>query len=417
MTRFIIPNFHVILIHFPLGLLGAGLLIEIFSFLWRRSSFRDAGRWMILLGTLAMLPAATSGAFALLDVMSQGGDASSSWFQLKANSGFSAHDWELAKDHFILTGAATLLALLAVLAWMSASDRSRRRVYPAALIALIAAMGMMIAGAWHGGEMIYRQGFGVDGKKSVEADATPNPHPSWRDKIEAYAPAGQVHVILAGVLFAFAAGSLGASLRRSKLYEKAWIIDRPVQSAAKSLSAPSPMIADQDPTTIPLMGTIRTESYSADVQNQHPPTARFWMLALLVGLLAATSGLYFGGFLTGPHVVDWPRLRSVIRDIRSPDNTRMGAHIILGLSTIVLVFFLAIFARWAPRSRFLIGFTALLLLLVIAAQTWMGILLLFDGGGGPLTRFQPAEVSAQQSAPAVPIPATVPSTQPATMPR
>src|SRR5579863_9208904 len=155
MARFIIPNFHVILIHVPLGLLGIGLLIEIFSFMWRRSSFRDAGRWMIILGALAMLPAATSGIFALLDVMNHGGQQGHSWIDLKAASGFSPHDWELAKDHFILTGAATLLALLAVLAYMSASDRGRRRVYPAAMIALIAAMGMMTAGAWHGGEMIY----------------------------------------------------------------------------------------------------------------------------------------------------------------------------------------------------------------------------------------------------------------------
>ena len=44
MQRLIIPNYHVILVHYPLALLAMGLLIEIFSFLWRRSSARAAGR-------------------------------------------------------------------------------------------------------------------------------------------------------------------------------------------------------------------------------------------------------------------------------------------------------------------------------------------------------------------------------------
>jgi hypothetical protein len=35
--EFIHPNWHVILIHLPLGLLGVGVVIELLSFLWRRS--------------------------------------------------------------------------------------------------------------------------------------------------------------------------------------------------------------------------------------------------------------------------------------------------------------------------------------------------------------------------------------------
>ena len=38
--EFIRPNWHVILIHYPLGLLVVGILIELFAFLWRRSGFR-----------------------------------------------------------------------------------------------------------------------------------------------------------------------------------------------------------------------------------------------------------------------------------------------------------------------------------------------------------------------------------------
>src|ERR671913_975676 len=67
--EFINPNLHVILIHYPLGLLVVGTLIELFSFLgWRRSAFRAAGRWMLLLGILSLAPTMFSGLYALADV-------------------------------------------------------------------------------------------------------------------------------------------------------------------------------------------------------------------------------------------------------------------------------------------------------------------------------------------------------------
>ena len=47
---FIHPNFHVILIHYPLGLLTLGVLIETLCAVWRHPSLRSAGRWMLLLG-------------------------------------------------------------------------------------------------------------------------------------------------------------------------------------------------------------------------------------------------------------------------------------------------------------------------------------------------------------------------------
>src|SRR5437764_8879087 len=66
--EFISPNLHVVLIHYPLGLLIAGALIELFSFLWSRSGFRTAGRWMILLGALSAVPTTFSGIYALNSV-------------------------------------------------------------------------------------------------------------------------------------------------------------------------------------------------------------------------------------------------------------------------------------------------------------------------------------------------------------
>src|SRR5687768_10037846 len=83
------PNFHVILIHFPIGLLLTGTLIELFSFLgWRRSGFRIAGRWMILLGALLAIPTAFAGIYALSDVvrMQNAAPLDGTWSQTLAGS-------------------------------------------------------------------------------------------------------------------------------------------------------------------------------------------------------------------------------------------------------------------------------------------------------------------------------------------
>src|SRR3954462_2329712 len=62
------PNLHVVLVHFPLALLVAGLGVEVLSLLYRHTTLRAAGRWMILLGALAAVPTAVSGAYAFADV-------------------------------------------------------------------------------------------------------------------------------------------------------------------------------------------------------------------------------------------------------------------------------------------------------------------------------------------------------------
>src|SRR5205807_2675734 len=67
-VRFLNPNYHVILIHYPLGVFVLGVILEMFSFFWRKSSVRSAARWMILLGALLSIPAATSGIAALDEV-------------------------------------------------------------------------------------------------------------------------------------------------------------------------------------------------------------------------------------------------------------------------------------------------------------------------------------------------------------
>ena len=117
-TQFIIPNFHVILIHYPLALIGVGLLIELFAFLWRRSTFRLAGRWMLLLGILSLVPAATSGLQAMSQVNRTTDTISSPWMEARASSPIQGHSWEVMKDHAWLNAAGTVVFLLVMVLWL-----------------------------------------------------------------------------------------------------------------------------------------------------------------------------------------------------------------------------------------------------------------------------------------------------------
>lgn len=379
MDKFILPNFHAILIHFPLGMLGIGVVIELFSFLWRRSSFRTAGRWMILLGTLTAVPAVTSGLYALCDVAGHGGGADS-WTQLKADSNFSATDWRFVKYHIILNSAATGVALFAVVVWLGASDFWRKILRVPVLFMLIVALALMVDGAWHGSEMVYRLGFAVQGRQSVVPD-NPAAPAGWRDEVEYYAPKGEVHLLLAGLVFALAAAALGLSIRRAVMNDSV-LVQRvpptyiPAAAEGRSNRPISLLQALNDPgDEIPVVPRV--------------PASRFWVLTALLALGAIASGLWFGDFLRPwPRIIDPEHLRRALTHIKEAGSAREGLHIVFGASILVLVLFLALLTRLAPRSRVFLSALALLLVLVMAAQVWLGVLLLFDGDRGPLARFK-----------------------------
>src|SRR5262245_22228828 len=86
------PDLHVILIHFPIAMLFVGAAIELLAPLfWRRSSFRAAGRWMILVGALAAIPAVTTGLFAARHAM---GHFDLNLAQLREQSDLKPENWE-----------------------------------------------------------------------------------------------------------------------------------------------------------------------------------------------------------------------------------------------------------------------------------------------------------------------------------
>ena len=70
-----------------------------------------------------------------------------------------------------------------------------------------------------------------------------------------------------------------------------------------------------------------------------------------------------------------------------PALTRRLAHAIVGTVIVVDSLILALLSRVARRRATVLAAFALPLVLALAAQVWLGVLLLFDTAQGPVTRF------------------------------
>jgi uncharacterized membrane protein len=347
--RFIVPNLHVILIHYPIALLFLGTAIEVLSFLWRRSGLRSAGRWMILLGALSMLPAAASGMFAFSSLIDQGT--------------LSDIQYHLLKDHGIWQGVAAVLSAVVVVLWLGCSEKWRKKLYWPSLILLVLAVVMSISAAWDGGEAVFRHGTGV-----VEATTQPASR-----GLSYYFDPLEWHLIFAGFMAAFALGALGTAYRR-------------IARGNELRRLPS----DTDETPV--------------------SATRFWLVAVVFALLTATVGLWYLSVSTeawsvamnkvAPHGNVFDRVHAFLRtllfdskvgifgeklrtgDINYP---RRAYHVGNGVFLIVVTILLAAHARWRPRKTIMLTLLAILLILSLAAQVWLGSLMLFEGPQGSVT--------------------------------
>ncbi len=409
-TEFVSPNWHVALVHFPLALLIVGTLIELFSFLWRRHGFRAAGRWMILLGALSGIPTALAGVYALNDVARMGLNpalAEGPWREVAAASPLSPAQWDMLEDHVWLQASATLLAVLASILWIACSDLWRGRLHLPLLLLLLVSVGLTVAGAWHGGEAVYRYGTGVSAihpppqalaqvppvaraapgaaatapstaaaapaaPAAVHEHSTPAVETEPRSRIEYYAPPLELHVVLAGTTVAIALAALGLSIRKITQGPPVTQVDH----IAAALGPPPTLIGAEGAEIEPLPQATEPQ----DVSIPRVPASRFWMLAFFLALLTAAGGLWVLSGDTG----NWD-VKEMWEDVRQ--NARQYIHVLTGGAIAVLSLILAAFARWAPRQRWLLVIFALLLLLAVALQVWLGVLLMYDGMEGPLTKF------------------------------
>lgn len=357
------PNWHVVLIHYPLALLTAGLAIELFSFLYRHASVRVAGRWMLLIGALACLPTATSGLYAYYDTvryagqgevsMEPGGEA---WYQLTRAAGdrLTQAQRDDLNHHVWRTGSGTIILLLGVIPYLGASDRWRRRLYFPCLLLVSFAVGVMVWGAWYAGESVNTRGTAM--KWNATAGGV-------------VVPPLQMHVVLAGLTIALAVGALGLSVRKLSLRE----------SGAKPRSdfgRPVEELADADVPAVQVKMIVISEPV-------HP--GRFWVIAAVLGLATAAAGVWVAG-------ASWEQIQPLL------GQPRDLAHICLGVSIVLLALVLGALTRWGDGRRWLIATVATLLLVAVAAQAWVGILLMYDGSdkGSSLVRFRTPTVQVKQ---------------------
>ncbi len=400
-NELISPNLHVVLIHYPLAFLIIGTLIELFSFLWPRSSFRQAGRWMILIGALSAIPATFSGIYALRQVARVGGDAH--WVDIRTTSTVLARPeiWNMLRRHTLYQSVATGIATGVVLIWLGSSDRLRKSLHLTLLMVLTATVGGIVYGSWFGGESIYRKGVAVEAVSPLPVEDAPRSTTmpaSWTlapTAVERMLPPLEMHMVMAGMAVSLAILSIGLSFR--KITAGAEFADDPIITAG-------PISADRLTPRTPISNVDMVRTFNPDLEvelKRFAPAGRFWMLTFFIALLTLLGGLFV--IARDADILEMIRQNPkdswqlVWHQIEpgATKNYRSVAHAVTGATIVVLPVFLALMSRFAPRERIILTLATLLLMVAVAFQIWLGILLLLDTSDGPLNHFNtPALVNA-----------------------
>lgn len=137
------PNIHPFLTHFPIALLSLSIVCECAALLLHREEFSTVGWWTQLAGTIGLAAAAVTGVLAGQSVE----------IAPPGKPYLEMHQ-ELALV------ASTVFAIL--LFWRIASRTKRPPGHDILFLVLFTGGVLAIwAGAWYGGEMVYRFGAGV----------------------------------------------------------------------------------------------------------------------------------------------------------------------------------------------------------------------------------------------------------------
>jgi uncharacterized membrane protein len=403
-TPLISPNLHVVMIHYPLAMLIAGTLIEFFSFMWPRSSFRTAGRWMILIGALSAIPATFSGIYALKQIAHVPDDTT--WAQTRATSAVLSQPeiWNMLRRHTLYQSIATGVSCSLVLIWLGSSDRLRRSLHVILVLLMTVTVAGMVYGAWFGGESIYKKGVAVDTTVAVPTTESTEPTTlpvNWtntKTRAELMFPPLELHTILAGVAVAFALLSIGLSFRKISASQQ--IAEDPIITSTAVTGRIAP------PTPPSNVDVLRT--FNPDLEmilKSFAPAGRFWMLTCLIALLTMLGGLWVvardADALTQmsqtprqiPQLL-WNLIEPGKTETGKPKDLRHELHAITGAAIVILPIFLAILSRFAPREKIILSITTLVLSAAVAFQIWIGILLLLDTSAGPWKSFNPPETPA-----------------------
>jgi uncharacterized membrane protein len=338
---FINPNWHVLFIHLPLGVLLGGIVIEIVTLFVRRQSLRNAGRWMILIGSLGAVVTTYAGIYAFRDVVAQVPTIPQfAWHDLVAKSTWSPTQWDFMEDHISGSITATVLAVIGVIIFLVASDSGRAKLYWPILVLFLVAAGFLAVAAWNGGEAVYRFGTAVSRQNPVVVADT-----GQRSEITYFIQPLQLHIVLAGLVAVLVI--LGIAFTASGWFNMEQAFPRAISSISR---------------------------YAGLV----------WWLAFFAAILTACAGLssVLGRFTTSAFSMD-------IEMLRSPEHRRLLVHLISGLTFAMLLLAIAIVTSVRQRKQVFAGILATVLLIAAASLVWFGVLMLYDSHRGPLFRFSP----------------------------
>lgn len=408
--EFINPNWHVILIHYPLGIFVLGVVIELFSFLYRRGTLRVAGRWMILIGALSAIPTALSGVYALANVvrmdLPQGySNPDRPWREITGVSRINTDQWEHLRRHAWAQAGSTALAAAVVTVALGCSDRWRRRLYVPLMLLLLLSLSGMVWGAYYGGEMVYRHGIAVqrlEAKGAMAEASVPKPSESAADEqteqkkgVERYVPPLQLHVVLAGLAVAVALGALGLSARAIATADEVDAGKDLGEDLERDMLYEPPVRGG--PAAIDVVRSINPDT-GVTGRPRRLPVSRLWLLAAFIALGAAAAGAWFLVGTDEKRVWEPKRLWSMVRPTADSPGQRRFVHVIAGGTIVVVPLLLAGVTRVSRRPKGTVTILALVLLAAVAVQVWLGLLLMLDTPAGPLMRFNSAGAPTSQPA-------------------
>jgi hypothetical protein len=295
-----------------------------------RRSIGLAGRWLLLIGALATLPAATTGIYAQYDVVRTAGDddgapvASTPWYRLMRDAAarMNADRWSGLKWHVLrMAGGAAAVVLLVLPASRAPAGPRRRETLAASLVLL--ASGFMVCEAWNAHA------------RAAAADAG--------DAIGL----PDVHATLAGLTVALALSALAFARPR-----------RGVETRGSGHGSTGP--------ARPAHATL------------------VWLTTAVIAIATAALGVRIAGVCG-----NWERVRAVLAQPRDLVHAALGFAIVA--LSVTLAALARRRGRSRPRTTRALG---AMLLAALILQLAMGTLLLYDGSGrgAPVWRVRPPTV-------------------------
>jgi hypothetical protein len=182
-------------------------------------------------------------------------------------------------------------------------------------------------------------------------------------------------MMLVGGLLALTAVGLGLSIRRitllSAMRDEAMLLPGHAESPATG-GAPSALLPDLE--SLPPEPRIAS--------------TRYWIFAFIFAALTAGAGYWFWGHDNG----DSYGFKGFWQDTMNSKSGRLtldrtSVHVWIAIAIIGLTLVLAGVIHFARPSKLLLTVFAGLLVLLLAAQFWVGILLTFGHGGHSSTFF------------------------------